>query len=148
MASTRENALQALQVALAAAVAPTIVIRNEPRPQDISGLANTALVILRDGDPGVPEQTFGVVTYYWQHQAEVEILAQRNANDDRAAALDDLAVSIGAALDADKTLGGAVDHVIPGGVVVDHEQEEAGTLPYGTGLMIVELWFETTSPIG
>ena len=148
MASTRETALQALETAVAAAVTPTSVVRNEPRPQEVGAFSGAALVIMRDGDPGLPEQTLGVVTYSWQHQVELEILVQRQNNLDRANVIDDLTNAIGVALDADTMLSGAVDHARPGGVLVDHDQEEAGTVPYGTGLMIVELWYETTLPTG
>ena len=75
------------------------------------------LLILRDGEPGEPEVTLSTpLAYHYQHRAEIEAVVQ---GDDRDAAFDTLCASIGAALAADRTLGGLCDWV------------EAGAAPRG-----------------
>ncbi len=65
-------------------------------------------MILRDGEPGEPEVTLSPLTYHYQHRAEIEAIVQ---GSDRDAAFDALASSIGAALAADRTLGGLCDWI-------------------------------------
>ncbi len=64
------------------------------------------LLILRDGEPGEPEVTLSPAAYHYQHRAEIEAVVQ-GANRD--AAFDALCASIGAAISADRTLGGLCD---------------------------------------
>ena len=65
------------------------------------------LIILRDGDPGEPEQTLGGFgSTYYQHAAEIEVYVEEGDAATRDAAFDDLLQQIGAVLEADPTLGG------------------------------------------
>lgn len=66
------------------------------------------LLILRDGAPWEPEVTLSPLRYHYQHRAEIEAVVQGTARD---AAFDTLIASIGAALAADRTLGGLCDWV-------------------------------------
>ena len=66
------------------------------------------LLILRDGEPGEPEVTLSPLRYHYQHRAEIEAVVQ---GADRDAAFDTLTASIGAAIAADRTLGGHCDWV-------------------------------------
>jgi len=66
------------------------------------------LLILRDGEPGDPEVTLSPLAYHYQHRAEIEAVIQ---GADRDAAFDTLCASIGAALAANRTLGGLCDWV-------------------------------------
>ncbi len=148
MPSVRETALQSLTTVIRTAVDPVTVLRNEPRPQEVAGYPRQALLIVGDGDPGIAEQTLGVKSYFWTHSVELEIIVQRGDSDLRAEEIDDLASSIGSAVTADTTLGGTVQYVRPGGVLPTHDQDDAGTVPYGVGLMLIELWYETDTPTG
>jgi hypothetical protein len=67
------------------------------------------LIILRDGQPGEPEVTLSPLRYHYQHRAELEVVVQ--VGNGRATAFDALIVSIGAALEADRTLAGLCDWV-------------------------------------
>ena len=106
-ASMREQVLEALQAALAVTVPATAELfeRNETLPSRIP--AGGAL-ILRDGDPGEPEVTLSPLTYHYQHRAEVDLLVELES-DTRDAVFDALAQAVGAALAADRTLGGLCD---------------------------------------
>ena len=66
------------------------------------------LLILRDGEPGEPEMTLSPLAYHYQNRAEIEAVVQ---GTDRDADFDTLTASIGAALAADRTLGGLCDWV-------------------------------------
>ena len=81
------------------------VLRGEVLPERVPA---AGLLILRDGDPGEPEVTLSPLTYHYQHRAEIEAVVQ---GADRDAAFDALTASIGAALAADRTLGGLCDWV-------------------------------------
>ena len=109
MPSTRETVLNALQARLDAYL-PTgaeLFARNEALP---SRVAPGGVVILRDGDPGEPEVTLSPLTYHYEHRAEIDLVVERHP-DMRDAVFDALARGIGAALAADRTLGGLCDWI-------------------------------------
>jgi hypothetical protein len=65
------------------------------------------LIILRDGDPGEPEQMLGGFgNAYYQHAVEIEVYLEEGDAAARDAAFDNLLQRIGAALESDPTLGG------------------------------------------
>jgi hypothetical protein len=66
------------------------------------------LLTLRDGGPGEPEVTLSPLRHHYQHRAEIEAVVQGMGRD---AAFDTLCASIGAAIAADRTLGGLCDWV-------------------------------------
>jgi hypothetical protein len=103
MPTPRETILTALQALLQTQPAP--VLRGEVLPERIP---RAGLMILRDGEPGEPEVTLSPLAYHYQHRAEIEAVVQ---GADRDAAFDMLTASIGAALAADRTLGGLCDWV-------------------------------------
>ncbi len=81
------------------------VLRGEVLPERVPP---AGLMILRDGTPGEPEVTLSPLRYHYQHRAEIEAVVQGASRD---AAFDSLCASIGAALAADRTLGGLCDWV-------------------------------------
>ena len=104
-ASKAEQILGAL-MALLETVPGASVERNNVLPEKIP---DGGLVILRDGDPGEPEQALGGFgNAYYQHAVEVEVYLEEDDAAVRDAAFDDLLQQIGAAFDADPTLGGLV----------------------------------------
>jgi hypothetical protein len=102
MPTTREIILQALHALLQTQPAP--VLRGEVLPERVPA---AGLLILRDGDPGEPAVTLSPLRYHYQHRAEVEAVVQ--AGTGRDIAFDALASGIGAALAAERTLGGLCD---------------------------------------
>jgi hypothetical protein len=104
MPSTRENVFAALLARLQPLAALTL--RDEVLPERIPA---AGLIILRDGQPGEPEVTLSPLRYHYQHRAELEVVVQ--VGNGRATAFDALIVSIGAALEADRTLAGLCDWV-------------------------------------
>jgi hypothetical protein len=103
MPTTRETILDALHARLSAL--PATTPRGEVLPERVPA---AGLLILRDGEPGEPAVTLSPLRYHYQHRAEIEAVLQGAARD---AAFDTLCASIGAAIAAERTLGGLCDWV-------------------------------------
>jgi hypothetical protein len=121
MPTPRETILTALHARLSAL--PATALRGEVLPERLPA---DGLLILRDGEPGDPEVTLSPLRYHYQHRAEIEAVVQGEARSaqimlggggpfpgphDRDAAFDTLTANIGAALAADRTLGGLCDWI-------------------------------------
>jgi hypothetical protein len=101
-ASKAEQVLEAVKTLLET-IPGVAVERNSVLPEKIS---NGGLLILRDGDPGEPEQALGGFgNAYYQHSVEIEVYVEDGDAAARDAAFDDLLQQIGAALESDPTLG-------------------------------------------
>jgi hypothetical protein len=101
-ASKAEQVLTAIKAVLQT-VPGAAVERNSVLPEKIPG---GGLIILRDGDPGEPEQALGgFPSAYYEHAVEIEVYIEEGDSPARDAAFDDLLQQIGAALDSDPTLG-------------------------------------------
>jgi hypothetical protein len=95
--------LDALRTLLAT-VPGTAVQRNSVLPEKVP---DGGLIILRDGDPGEPEEALGGFgSTYYQHAVEIEAYVEEGEAAARDVAFDALLQQIGAALEADPTLGG------------------------------------------
>jgi hypothetical protein len=104
-ASRPEQVLAAIE-ALLGTIPGAAVERNSAVPENIPA---GGLIILRDGDPGEPEQALGgFANAYYQHAVEIEVYIEEADAAARDAAFDDLLQQIGTALEADPTLGGLV----------------------------------------
>jgi Transposase DDE domain group 1 len=102
-ASKAEQVLEAIR-ALLETVPGASVERNSVLPEKIP---DGGLIILRDGQPGEPEQALGGFgNAYYQHAVEVEVYVEEGDAAARDAAFDDLLQQLGIALEADPTLGG------------------------------------------
>jgi hypothetical protein len=102
-ASKAEQVLETLRGMLDL-VPGAVVQRNSVLPEKVP---DGGLVILRDGDPGELEQALGGFgNAYYQHAVEIEVYVEEGDAAARDAAFDTLLQQIGAALEADPTLGG------------------------------------------
>jgi hypothetical protein len=102
-ASKAEQMLDALK-GLLETVPNASVERNSALPEKVP---DGGLIILRDGDPGEPEQALGGFgSTYYQHAVQIEAYVEEGDAVVRDSAFDDLLRQIGAALEADLTLGG------------------------------------------
>ena len=139
MPTTSETVLAALHARLPPLAA--LSLRDEVLPERIPA---AGLIILRDGQPGEPEVTLSPLRYHYQHRAELEVVVQ--AGTGRASAFDTLIAAIGAALDADRTLGGICDWIEPEApATVDLPIEGAATLK--AAVITVVLHYTTTGPL-
>ncbi len=132
-------------LALFAALSPvgTKVERNKGLALSIPTQAGGSLVVLHDGEPGEPEETFSPHTYHYEHQADVDVFV---AGEDTDAAFDALKVAIGTALTADRTLGGLVDWVEPMAPKPGNLPEMGGP-PIKAATITVVLHYATTNPL-
>jgi hypothetical protein len=102
-ASRAEQVLQAIE-ALLGTIPGAAVQRNSAVPEKIP---DGGLIIVRDGDPGEPEQALGGFGgAYYQHAVEIEVFVEVGDPAARDTAFDDLLQQIGTVLEADPTLGG------------------------------------------
>lgn len=139
MPTPRETILAALHALLSAL--PATALRGEVLPER---LPPEGLLILRDGEPGEPEVTLSPMCYHYEHRAEIEAVVQGN---DRDATFDTLCASIGAALAADRTLGGLCDWVeAEAPRPVDLPVEGAASLK--AAVISVVLHYSTADPLG
>jgi len=139
MPTTREAVLAALLVRLQP-LSPA-VLRDEILPERIPA---AGLIILRDGQPGEPDVTLSPLRYHYQHRAELEVVVQ--APNGRATAFDILIAAIGAALEADRTLGGLCDWIEPEAPAsVDLPVEGAAALK--AAVITVVLHYTTIGPL-
>jgi hypothetical protein len=102
-ASKAEQVLDALK-ALLETIPDAVVERNSVLPEKVPA---AGLIILRDGDPGEPEQALGGFgSTYYQHAVEIEVYVEEGDAAARDAAFDALLQQIGAVLEGDPTIGG------------------------------------------
>ena len=142
MTSKREQVLSALfgrlqEVPLAS------VKRNEALPQIVPA---SGLVILRDGDPGEPDVTLNPVHLFFSHRAEIEAFVSPPAGGGGEAVLDALLREIGAALAADRSLGGLVENLFWSAPEISVLAIE-GAAPILTARVIVTLEYLTADPL-
>lgn len=99
-----EDILRKLFVLIAEAVPDATVLRNGTVPEEIP---DGGLVIIRDGDPGAPDEVLGGFRdVFYQHSVDIELYAAHAVQETRDATFGYLLKGVGAALEANLTLGG------------------------------------------
>jgi hypothetical protein len=142
-ASKAEQVLDALK-ALLEAIPDAVVERNSALPEKIPA---AGLIILRDGDPGEPEQALGGFgTAYYQHAVEVEVYVDEGDAAARDAAFDNLLQQLGAVLEADPTLGGLAFGLTYGRPEPATEAV-AGAPAIKSAMLTVTIDYETDTPL-
>jgi len=143
-ASKTEQVLGALKTRLKT-IPGAIVERNTAVPEKIP---TSGLIVLRDGDPGEPDTALGGFGgAYYSHAVEVEVHVEDGDAAARDAAFDILIQEIGAALDADPTLGGLAFGMTYGRPEIDTEAV-VGAPAIKHGILAVTVEYETDSPLG
>ena len=144
MPSKTEQILTALTDRLRA-VPKVKVERNTAVPENIPA---GGLIVLRDGDPGEPEQALGGVgSVYYSHAVEIEVYVEAASAGKRDAAFDALVQKIGAVLDGDPTLGSLVFGMTYARPEIDTEAV-VGAPAIKTGTIEVIVEYETETPLG
>ena len=140
--SLREQALSALFAQLRA-IPLALVKRNEALPQAVPA---GGLVILRDGDPGEPDVTLNPVHLFYNHRAEIEAFVSPPAGGGGEARLDTVLGEIGAALAADRSLGGLVENLFWSAPEISMLAIE-GAAPILCARVVVTLEYLTADPL-
>ena len=143
MSSKTERILQALHTLLQT-IPDATVDRNTAVPARIPP---GGLIVLRDGDPGKPDTALGGFgSAYYSHRIEVEAHVQEADPAARDIAFDDLVMAVGAALEADPTLGGLVFGMSYGRPSTDLEPIE-GASAIKSGVIEITVEYESDAPL-
>ncbi|MDP3853154.1 hypothetical protein [Phenylobacterium sp.] len=111
MSSKREQVLEGVKAMFIAALGSGAdVARNRDAPQRVGPGGN---VIIRDGDPGEPDVQLSPLSYTYAHRIVFELAAYESTLKTREEVLDDMLGAIGAAVAADRTLGGLCEWLEP-----------------------------------
>ncbi len=144
MSSKTEQILVALQSVLKA-ISDVTIERNSAVPEKIP---SAGLIIFRDGIADEPEQALGGFGgIYCRQDVEMEIYVENGDAPSRDATFDTLLQEVGAALDADPTLGGLAFGLTYGRLEIDTEAVVGGAA-IKAGTLIVAIEFEADTPLG
>jgi hypothetical protein len=143
MASKRETVLAAVTALIAAALPGAEVKRNPAKAERIPA---GGFVAVRDGDPGKPEASLSPPIYVYSHRITIEIAAPGTTEISGEQALDAMAGAIGAALAADRMLGGLCDW-IEAEAPVTGDIEAPGAAPVRFAELAVLAVYATSDPL-
>jgi len=142
-ASKAEQVLDALKARLET-VPGAVVERNSVLPEKIPA---GGLIVLRDGDPGEPEQALGGFgSVYYQHAVEIEVYVEEGDAAVRDTAFDDLLQQIGTALDTDPALDGLAFGLTYGRPEASIEAIAAAPATKSATLTVI-VDYESTAPL-
>lgn len=147
MASNREQVLAAVKALVEAALPNAKVRRNPSTPLRVEGLPGGAVDIY-DGDPGDPEIDLGLgePIYNYSHRIVLSFAGYLSASRTVTEVLDDMFSAVGAAVRADRTLGGRCDYLqaeAPDSEALEIAGGEAG----GEAQAAIIADYSTTSPL-
>ncbi|MFE1601631.1 hypothetical protein [Methylobacterium sp. ID0610] len=143
MPSTRERVIQAVADLLKAALPKADHFRNEVKPQTIS---TGGFVNVDDGDPGEPEVTLNPPIYIYEHQIPVDVAANKTRTVSAEARLDTMLQAIGAAVAADRTLGGLCDYLMVSAATTEPLTAEGAEVSR-SALIGITAVYGTTDPL-
>lgn len=109
MPSTREQVIQAVAALVQSSLPKATHFRNAEKQESIpvGGYVN-----VDDGDPGEPEVTLNPTTWIYEHLIPVEVAANASRTFSAEVRLDTMLMAIGAAVAANRTLGGLCDYLM------------------------------------
>ena len=143
MTSTTETILQAFATLVDNAVSAKFE-RNASVPEKIPA---EGLVVLRDGNPGLPDEALGGFdNAYYEHEVEIEIYVADGAQNTRDGLFDDIVTAIGTALESDPDLGGLIfgmSYARPDVAV----EIVPGSHAIKSGVLTLTLDYETPTPL-
>lgn len=143
MASRREEVISAVESLVRLALPFAGAQRDAPWP---TRPEPGGRVIIRDGDPGEPEVTLGMLSYTYTHDIPLEVFGPAGA-ESRHDLLDDMLMRLGAAIEADRTLGGLTEWLEPSAAAPDDITVENGQ-PIRAAILTVTAIYSTPSPLG
>ncbi len=139
--SARETAIAALHGRIVTSLAvrnpAPLVLRGETIPQRIPA---GGLVVVRDGETVEETPILSPLAWQVEHRAEVEVTVAGATPAARNTLLDALLLDIGAAIAANRILGGAVEWAQPGSAALEDVEFE-GAAAARAAAVPVTLWF-------
>jgi len=142
MSSHREQVIVALEALLKAALPDADVERDAPWP---ARSRPGGLVIVRDGDPGQPEQAFSPSTFTYQHPIPIEFFGPDGA-EERHALLDAMLIKAGEAIVADRSLGGLCNW-LEATAPAPEDIVSSGSQPVRAAVVNVVAEYTTSNPL-
>lgn len=143
MTSTTETILQAL----ATLVDNTVSAKFERNASVPEKIPSEGLVVLRDGNPGLPDEALGGFdNAYYEHEVEIEIYVADGAQNTRDGLFDYIVTAIGTALESDPDLGGLIfgmSYARPDVAV----EIVPGSHAIKSGVLTLTLDYETPTPL-
>lgn len=144
-----EAALEGLKAALAPAaddIAAGRVVRN-PESELPANETERWVLAIRDGVTGEPEVSLSPPAYEYEHEAALVLSVVKIGADDADALFSSLVERIAGLIDADPTLGGAVDWARLGTLDTDEVDQEV-LAGFKAAILPVRLLYTTTTPQG
>ncbi len=144
MTSKREQVISALYAKLKTLETSNLkVYRNLDKPQ---AMPASGLIVLRNGASDEPEVLLSPLTYIYEHLVSLEVLVQNADSAIRSSLLDNLLVSVGSIINANRTLDGLAEWVeAKAPDFNDDPIEGAATIRSATVQIMVR--FFTTDPL-
>ncbi|MBD8548006.1 hypothetical protein [Sphingomonas sp. CFBP 8760] len=145
--STRLDVLAAIK-ALIGSTRPQADVRgmleDDIKPDEV-GPGGAATV--ESGDPGDPSIDMSPPTYWWEHSVPIELVSYPANGLTSQQILDDWLMTIGRAVEADRTLGGLCTY-LDVSAPTDGIAAVAGAAPIGWAAFTITASYSTTSPLG
>jgi hypothetical protein len=107
--SKKLDVLKALKLLTAVAVPKAEIVGLDGEEAAPARVPANGRIIIRTGDPGEPEIDLSPLAYNWSHRIPIEFVAVETPALTSEEALDDMLVRFGAAIAADRHLGGLCD---------------------------------------
>lgn len=133
-----------------------VLIQTALPGADVKGLDGSAarptrippngLVIVRSGDPGEAEVDLSPLVYNYEHAIPVEISGYQSSSRTNDQVIDDMMTAIGAAVAADRSLGGLCTWLDAEAPAIDDIATEGATVAAGTTLTLVAS-YSTPNPL-
>jgi len=152
--SKHETVMQAVEVLLSQAAAAAVlpkpldgapaVLRSEPTFEEIPGAGLIAFV---DGDAGNPDVTLSPPRYFFTRDVPVTVAVEHRDDVTRRLGVDAILQAIAARLEADDTLGGAVDMAEAASPGFEDIAEE-GTTALRVAEFAISLDYEAPTALG
>lgn len=145
---SKHQAVAAAVKALVKAALPVARVTGmdlkDAKPSRIDELGEA---IVRSGDPGEPEVDLSPPTWWWERSFPIELAARDEPTRTAQEVLAAMAMQIGAAIAANRNLGGLciwLDATAP----ADGEVDERGAAPIAWCDFAILASYSTTSPLG
>ena len=144
MPSKREQVLSMLLAKMKALETSSIkVYRNLDKPPQVP---DTGMIILRDGAEEEPEVLLSPLTYIYEHLVTAEVIVQESDAALRDSQIDNLLISIGSVINANRTLNGLAEWVEARSPDFQQEPIEGATTIRTASVLIMIRYF-TTDPL-
>lgn len=144
-----EAALEALKTQLlpvAVAISGGAVVRN-PESELPANEDERWVLAIRDGDTGEPEVSLAPPAYEYEHEAALALTVVKVGAGDADALFSSIVEKVAELIDADPTIGGAVDWAQLGTLNTDEVDQEV-LAGFKAAIIPVRLLYTTTSPQG